>query len=125
MRIQDTVISIDSRALIPPLTQGSTLETQPKCESADSSATEDNSNSLNPFNGGGIQRSLKTGDYLTSCLLGYAASGFNNLPRLTILWMAAHMWPEDARFTFNCYRHFSQILIRVLGDRVPRIILSR
>ena len=37
----------------------------------------------------------------------------------------ANRWPQASRFAFNCYRHFSQVVIRVPGDRTPTIILSK
>ena len=32
-------------------------------------------------------------------------NGFNDLSRLTMLWMEHHCCPAGARFAFNCYRH--------------------
>ena len=62
---------------------------------------------------------------LAGCLLADAANGFNNLSRLAMLWTVAHRWPQASRFAFNCYRHFSQLVIRVPGDRTPTKILSK
>ena len=42
-----------------------------------------------------------------------------------MLWTVAHRWPRASRFAFNCYRHFPQLVIRVPGDRTPKIILSK
>ena len=39
--------------------------------------------------------------------------------------MMAHILPPSARFTFNCYTHFSQLLIQFPGNQTPRIILIK
>ena len=62
---------------------------------------------------------------LSGCLLADAANGFNNLSRLAMLWTVTHRWPRASSFAFNCYRHFPQLVIRVPGDRTPKIILSK
>ena len=53
-----------------------------------------------------------------------ACNGFNNLSRLAILWTVRHCWPAGARFAFNCYNHWAQLLLRQLGE-LPVTILSR
>ena len=40
-------------------------------------------------------------------------------------WTVAQIWSTSSIFDFNCYRHFLQLLIRVLGDRTPHIILRK
>ena len=40
-------------------------------------------------------------------------------------WTVAQIWSTASIFDFNCYRHFLQLLIRVLGDRTPHIILRK
>ena len=42
-----------------------------------------------------------------------------------MLWTVVHRWPRASRFAFNYYRHFPQLVIRVPGDRTPKIILSK
>ena len=42
-----------------------------------------------------------------------------------MLWTVAHRCPKASRFSFNCYKHFPQILVRIPGDRNPKIILSK
>ena len=37
-------------------------------------------------------------------------NGFNKLSRLEMLWTMWHLWPAGARFAFNCYRHWAQLL---------------
>ena len=41
-----------------------------------------------------------------------------------MLWTVQHRWPEGARFAFNCYKHWSQILLCQPGE-LPVTILSR
>ena len=49
---------------------------------------------------------------------------FNELTHLAMLWMVRHSWLTGTRFTFNCYRHWEQLIIRHPGD-VPFILLIR
>ena len=53
-----------------------------------------------------------------------ARNGFNKLSRLAMLWTVRHRWPEGARFTLNCYRHWAQLLLHQPGEP-PVQILSR
>ena len=53
-----------------------------------------------------------------------ACNEFNNLSRLEMLWTVQNRWPAGARFAFNCYMHWSQLLLRQMGDP-PVTILSR
>ena len=53
-----------------------------------------------------------------------AGNGFNELNRLAMLWTVRHRWPAEARFAFNCYKHWTQLLLRQPGE-LPVIILSR
>ena len=45
-------------------------------------------------------------------LLVDAANAFNAGNRTAILWTVRHLWPAGARFAFNCYRHWSHLMIR-------------
>ena len=72
-----------------------------------------------------IRGNMQPEEDLSGCLLADAANRFNNLSRLAMLWTVAHRWPRASRFAFNCYRHFPQLVIRVPGDRTPKIILSK
>ena len=53
-----------------------------------------------------------------------AGNGFNELNRLAMLWTVRHRWPVEARFAFNCYKHWTQLLLRQPGE-LPVTILSR
>ena len=53
-----------------------------------------------------------------------ARYGFNKLIRLAMLWTLRQHWLVGARFAFNCYRHWAQLLLRQPGDP-PVIILNR
>jgi hypothetical protein len=52
-----------------------------------------------------------------------AANGFNELGRKAMLWTVRHRWAPGARFTFNCYRHASMLILRRPG-KPCHIILS-
>ena len=52
-----------------------------------------------------------------------ARYGFNKLSRLEMLRTVQHCWPAGSRFTFNCYRHWYQLLLRQPGEP-PVTILS-
>ena len=49
-------------------------------------------------------------------------NGFNELSRLAMLWTVRHFWSAGVRFTFNCYRHWSQLLIRQPGKPLVPIL---
>jgi hypothetical protein len=53
-----------------------------------------------------------------------AENGFNNLNKMGALWTVRHRWARGSRFTFNCYRHYARLIVRVPGSK-PRILLSR
>ena len=53
-----------------------------------------------------------------------ARNGFNELSRLAMLWTVQHRWPTGARFAFNYYKHWAQLLLRQSGE-LPVTILSR
>ena len=52
-----------------------------------------------------------------------ACNGFNKLRRLAMLWTVRHCWSVGMRFTFNCYRHWAQLLLRY-PEELPVTILS-
>ncbi|KAI2510018.1 hypothetical protein MHU86_4444 [Fragilaria crotonensis] len=60
----------------------------------------------------------------SAVLLVDATNGFNELGRKAMLWTVRHRWANGARFSFNCYRHSAQLLLRRRGDDCA-IILSR
>ena len=61
---------------------------------------------------------------LSGTTLVDAHNEFNELSRLAMLWTVQHCWPAGARFAFNCYRHWEQLLLRQPGEP-PVTILSR
>ena len=80
--------------------------------------------------GGGNLRELESLEFLTQeaepigTTLVDARNGFNELSRLAMLWTVRHRWPAGARFVFNCYKHWAQLLLRQPGE-LPVTILSR
>ena len=50
-------------------------------------------------------------------------NGFNGLSRLEILWGVHHLWPVRARFAFNCYRHWAQLLLLQRGEQPVTILI--
>ena len=79
--------------------------------------------------GGGTLRALGALEFLTQeaepsgTTLVDARNGFNELSRLTMLWTVRQYLPAGARFTFNCYRYWPQLLLRQPGE-LPVKILS-
>ena len=53
-----------------------------------------------------------------------ACNGLNELIHLAMLWTVHQCWPAGARFVFNCYINWAQLLLRQTGD-APVIILSQ
>ena len=78
--------------------------------------------------GGGAQTALGALEFLTqeaepsSATLIDSRNGFNELSRLEMLWTVRHLWPVGARFTFNCYRHWAQLLLRQPGEPLVTIL---
>ena len=74
------------------------------------------------------QRALGALEFITQdadpsgTMLVDACNGFNKLSRLAMLCTVRHRWPAGARFAFNCYRYWEQLLIRQPGEP-PVIIL--
>jgi hypothetical protein len=58
------------------------------------------------------------------CLLVDARNGFNELGRRAMLWSVRHLWAGGARFSFNCYRHAAQLILRKKG-RTGHTLLSQ
>jgi hypothetical protein len=52
----------------------------------------------------------------TCALLMDARNGFNELGRKAMLWSVRHLWANGARFSFNCYRHSAQLILRNKGQ---------
>ena len=80
--------------------------------------------------GGGTLRALKALEFLTQevelsgTTIVDARNGFNKLSRLEMLCTVQHRWPAGARFMFNCYKNWAQLLLRQTGE-LPVTILSR
>ena len=85
---------------------------------------------LNTQGGGGTQQELEALESLTQeadpsrTMLVDSCNGFNKLSRLAMLWTVRHCWPAGSRFAFNCYTHWSQLLLSQPGEP-PVTILSR
>ena len=45
-------------------------------------------------------------------LLVDAKNAFNEGNRIAFLWTIRHLWPSGARFVFNCYKHWSLLIMR-------------
>ena len=42
-----------------------------------------------------------------------------------MLWTVQHLWPAGARFAFNCYRHWAQLLLRHPGELSVTILSKK
>ena len=79
--------------------------------------------------GEGNQRALGALEFLTQeadpsgTVLVDACNGFNYLSCLAILWTVRHRWPAGARFLFNFYRHWAQLLLRQPGEPPVTILI--
>jgi hypothetical protein len=60
----------------------------------------------------------------SAVLLVDAANGFNELGRKAMLWTVRHRWANGVRFSFNCYCHSAQLLLRRRGGNCT-VLLSR
>ena len=78
--------------------------------------------------GGGTQRALEALEFLTQdaepsgTTLVDSHNGFNKLSRLAVLWTVQHRWPAGARFAFNYYNHWAQLLLRQPGELLVTIL---
>lgn len=54
-------------------------------------------------------------------LLVDASNAFNEENRRVILWVMRHEWPSAARFSFNIYRHWGQLIVR--NQSKPSLII--
>jgi hypothetical protein len=63
-------------------------------------------------------------DEASAVLLVDAANGFNELGRKAMLWTVRHRWANGAHFSFNCYRHSAQLILRRRGSDCT-VLLSR
>ena len=42
-----------------------------------------------------------------------------------MLWAVRHEWPSGAQFTFNCYCHWSTLVVREIGDGSGHFLHSK
>ena len=79
--------------------------------------------------GEGIQRALGALEFLTQdadlsrTMLIDVCNGFNKLIHLVMLWTMQHRCQAGARFVFNLYRHWAQLLLRQLGEPPVTIMI--
>ena len=91
---------------------------------------EEDRDSKGEEGGDGTQRALGALEFLTQDVelngttLIDARDGFNKLSRLAMLWTVRHCWTAGARFAFDCYTHWAQLILRQPGEP-PVTILSR
>ena len=52
-----------------------------------------------------------------------ARNGYSKLSRLEMLWTVRHRWQEGARFAFNCYMHWAQLILRHPGEPLVTILI--
>ena len=45
-------------------------------------------------------------------LIADAKNTFNDIILIGMLWTVRHLWPSGDRFVFNCYRHWSSLVLR-------------
>ena len=79
--------------------------------------------------GVGTLRELGAIEFLTQdadpsgTILVDARNGFNELSRLEMLWTVRHHWPVGAKFAFNCYRSWAQLLLHKPGEPQVTILI--
>ena len=55
-------------------------------------------------------KKLSTENWLL--LLADIKNAFNKINRVGMLWTVIQLWPPGARLNFNCYRHWSSLVLR-------------
>ena len=50
---------------------------------------------------------------------------FNEENRTAMLWSLRHQWPSGAQFTFNCYRHWSTLVVPDTGNGSGHLLHSK
>ena len=56
---------------------------------------------------------------------GYARNAINEENWTAMLWYVRHEWPSGAQFTFNCYRHWTNLVLREIGDGSGNFLHSK
>ena len=78
--------------------------------------------------GVGTQRALGDLEFLTQevepsrTTLVDARNGFNDMSHLMMLCTVRHRWPARARYAFNCYKDWAQLLLRQPGELLVTIL---
>ena len=52
--------------------------------------------------------------YVTTCI--DAHNGFKEVNQKAMLWTVQHLWPSGSRFDFNCYWHYSMLILQQKND---------
>ena len=58
-------------------------------------------------------------------LLIDAWNKLNEENRTAMLWAVRNEWPSGAQFTFNCYHHWSTLVVRGTGDGSGHLLRSK
>ena len=58
-------------------------------------------------------------------LLIDARNAFNEENRTAMLWAVRYEWPSGARFTYNCYRHWSTLVVQNTEDGSGHFLHSK
>ena len=58
-------------------------------------------------------------------LLIDARNAFNEENRTAMLWAVRYEWPNGAQFTYNCYRHWSTLVVRNTEDGSGHFLHSK
>ena len=58
-------------------------------------------------------------------LLIDARNAFNEENRTAMLWAVRYEWPSGAQFTYNCYRHWSTLVVRNTEDGSGHFLHSK
>ena len=62
--------------------------------------------------------------WFNNCYIVDAKNAFNKINRVGMLWTVRHLWPSGDCFVFNCYHHWSSIVLQN-GNGTESIIHSR
>ena len=113
-------------------TEGTEEEAEEHLDSALGMEADEAGKGKGALNEGGEGNPRELGDLefftqdaeLSGTMLVDTRNGFNELSRLAMLWTVRHCWPAGARFAFNCYKNWAQLILHQTGDP-PVTILSR
>jgi hypothetical protein len=105
---------------IEPTSQLRTQPTDPSQDTGDDDEMEAATMGVTSSSRGDDDDAAELDDPVGALLVD-ARNGFNELSRKAMLWTVRHRWATGARFSFNCYRHASQLMCRHQGQ--PGIII--